>query len=88
MLLFDEVELIGRYTLLQRARSYAQLADWLLPDTDDPASPLATVLAMTDDFDAAVLTAKNDRELIPAKLRAKQQPQWDEVAAGPRPACG
>ncbi len=80
VLLFDEVELIGRYTLLQRARSYAQLADWLLPDQDDPASPLATVLAMTDDFEAAVLTDKNDRKILPGKLRAKQQPQWDEVA--------
>ena len=81
LLLFDEVELIGRYTLLQRARSYAQLADWLLPDPDDPASPLATILAMTDDFEAAVLTDRNDREIVPTKLRAKQAPQWDEVAA-------
>jgi hypothetical protein len=81
VLLFDEVELIGRYTLLQRAKSYAQLADWLLPDPEDPACPLTTVLAMTDDFDAAVLTEKNDRENIPAKLRAKQQPQWDETAS-------
>ena len=80
VLLFDEVELIGRYTLLQRGRSYGQLADWMLPDPDDPASPLVTVLAMTDDFDAAVLTEKKDRELIPVKLRAKQQPTWDEVA--------
>jgi hypothetical protein len=82
LLLFDEVELIGRYSLLQRAKSYAQLAGWLQPDPDDPASPLAVVLAMTDDFDAAVLTAKNDRELVPAKVRAKQLPQWDEVASG------
>jgi hypothetical protein len=82
LLLFDEVELIGRYSLLQRAKSYAQLAGWLQPDPDDPASPLAVVLAMTDDFDAAVLTDKNDRELVPAKLRAKQLPHWDEVASG------
>ncbi len=81
VLLFDEVELIGRYTLLQRAKSYAQLADWLLVDAEDPASPLATVLAMTDDFDAAVLTEKNDRKMLPDKLRIKQQPQWDEVNA-------
>ena len=82
LLLFDEVELIGRYSLLQRAKSYAQLAEWLQADPDDPGSPLAVVLAMTDDFDAAVLTAKNDRELVPAKVRAKQQPQWDEIASG------
>ena len=35
---------------------------------------------MTDDFDAAVLTEKKDRELIPARLRAKQRQEWDEVA--------
>ena len=39
LLLFDEVELIGRYSLLQRAKSYAQLAGWLRADRDDPASP-------------------------------------------------
>lgn len=80
VLLFDEAELIGRYTLQQRGRSYAELARWLQPDPDDPASPLATVVAMTDDFDAAVLTAKNDREVVPAKLRAKQSGDWDEIA--------
>ena len=82
VLLFDEVELIGRYSLQQRGRSYAELSRWLLPDDEDPASPLTTVLAMTDDFDAAVLTAKNDREIVPAKLRAKQSSEWDDVANG------
>ena len=81
VLLLDEVELVGRYTLLQRAKSYAELADWLQPDPEDPVSPLTAVLAMTDDFDAAVLTAKNDREIVPSKLRAKQLPQWDEIAS-------
>ena len=88
VLLFDEVELIGRYTLQQRGRSYAELARWLQPDVDDPASPLATVLAMTDDFDAAVLTAKNDREVVPAKLRAKQSTEWDEIATRAETAMG
>jgi hypothetical protein len=81
LLLFDEVELIGRYTLLQRGRSYAELAGWLLADPEDPAVPLVTVLTMTDDFEAAVLSAKKDRETVPAKLRAKESSQWDEVAA-------
>jgi hypothetical protein len=36
---------------------------------------------MTDDFEAAVLTGKDDRAQIPARLRAKQAPEWDEVAA-------
>lgn len=80
VVLFDEVELIGRYTPLQRGRSYAEIAGWLRPDPEDPASPVVPVLAMTDDFDAAVLTEKNDRELVPARLRAKQTPEWDAVA--------
>lgn len=80
VLLLDEVELIGRYSPLQRGRSYAELASWLRPDPDDPGSPLLPVLAMTDDFDAAVLTAKNDRAQVPARMRAKQTPEWEELA--------
>src|SRR5450755_910965 len=36
---------------------------------------------MTDDFEAAVLTGKDDHTQIPQRLRAKQQPEWDETAA-------
>jgi len=82
VVLLDEVELIGRYTPLQRGRSYAELSGWLHADPDDPGSPLVPVLAMTDDFDAAVLTTKNDRELVPARLRAKEKSEWDEAATG------
>ena len=81
VILFDEVELIGRYSVLQRGRSYAELARWLGDEAADPGAPLVAVLAMTDDFEAAVLTGKDDRTQIPAKLRAKQSPEWDETAA-------
>jgi P-loop Domain of unknown function (DUF2791) len=81
VILFDEVELIGRYSLLQRGRSYAELARWLGSRESDPGLPLVPVFAMTDDFEAAVLTGKDDRTQIPAKLRAKESPQWDETAA-------
>jgi hypothetical protein len=80
VLLFDEVELIGRYSLAQRARSYAELGGWLLPDAEDPACPLATVATMTDDFEAAVLSARNDREEIPRRLRAKGTAEANEIA--------
>jgi hypothetical protein len=80
VLLFDEVELIGRYSLLQRGRSYAELARWLSGQEGGPGLPLITVVAMTDDFEAAVLTGKDDRTQIPARLRAKQSPEWDETA--------
>jgi hypothetical protein len=78
--LFDEVELIGRYSVLQRGRSYAELARWLDGAEGEAGDPLVTVVAMTDDFDAAVLSGKNDRKVVPAKLRDKQTPVYDELA--------
>ena len=81
VVLFDEVELIGRYSVLQRGRSYAELARWVRGDETDPGLPLVAVLAMTDDFEAAVVSGKNDRELVPAKLRARQTHESDEIAA-------
>ncbi len=80
VVLLDEVELIGRYSLLQRGRSCAELARWVGTDPDDSAAPLAAVVAMTDDFDAAVLVGKDDRTKVPAKLRDKQTPEWTELA--------
>jgi len=80
VVLFDEVELIGRYSTLQRGRSYAELARWVGGDPDDPAAPVVAVLAMTDDYEAAVLDGKDDRTKIPAKLRDKQTQEWSEIA--------
>jgi len=80
VVLFDEVELIGRYSLLQRGRSYAELARWSGAAREDQTAPLATVLALTDDFEAAVLVDKDDRTRVPARLRDKQAPEWAETA--------
>ncbi|MBL8925039.1 MAG: DUF2791 family P-loop domain-containing protein [Pseudonocardia sp.] len=71
LILFDEVELIGRYSLLQRAKSYAEIARWVRGDHGGSGVPLGAVLAMTDDYEAAVLAGRNDREVVPAKLHAK-----------------
>jgi hypothetical protein len=35
---------------------------------------------MTDDFEAAVITGKNDRELVPARLRAKDTAEAADLA--------
>jgi hypothetical protein len=43
--------------------------------------PIAAVLAMTDDYEAAVITGRNDRELVPAKLRAKETSEAVALAA-------
>lgn len=80
VLLFDEVELIGRYSVLQRGKSYAELARWVRGEHGAPGLPVASVLAMTDDFEAAVLSGKNDRETVPAKLRARDTDEASELA--------
>lgn len=79
VVLFDEVELIGRYSLLQRGRSYAELARWLDGGPGE-GDPLVTVAAITDDFEAAVLSGKNDRQGLPTRLRDKQTEEYAEMA--------
>ena len=71
VLLIDEVELIGRYSIMQRAKSYAQLALWMgkLEGLDLPG--FITVLTLTDDFTSAVLEEKDDRRKILEKLRMR-----------------
>ncbi len=80
VVLLDEVELIGRYTTLQRAKSYGEIARWVRGDRDDPGAPLCAVLTTVDDFEAQVLVGKNDAELIPKKLRMRDTVE-DELAA-------
>ncbi len=81
VVLLDEVELIGRYSALQRARSYGEVARWVRGDRDDPGAPLGAVLATVDDFENQVLVGKNDVELLPKRLRAKGTAE-DELLAG------
>jgi hypothetical protein len=80
IILLDEVELIGRYTVLQRARSYGEIARWVRGDRDDPGAPVCGVLTTVDDFEAQVLVGKNDAELVPKRLRMKGTVE-DELAA-------
>lgn len=81
VILLDEVELIGRYSLLQRARAYAELARWVRGEYAGPAAPLAAVLAMTDDYEAAVISGRRDGEVVPARLQAKGTPEAERLAA-------
>ena len=80
VVLLDEAELIGRYSALQRAKSYAEIARWIRGDRDDAAAPLCAVLTTVDDFEGQVLVGKNDVELIPKRLRARGTAD-DEVLA-------
>lgn len=69
--LLDEVELIGRYSPLQRGRSYAELTHWLGLDENRRCPGTISVCAITDDFTDAVINNRRDDELIPQKLEAK-----------------
>jgi hypothetical protein len=81
LLLFDEVELIGRYSLQQRARAYAEVARWLGKAPGKGFPGITAVLAITSDFAAAVLEpgGKNDLEVIPNRLA----PRGEALAANP-----
>lgn len=80
VLLIDEVELIGRYSLLQRGRSYAELARWIAPSDTDGVPGILAVAAITADFDVAVLQARNDRSLVPERLSAKGTEEYFAMA--------
>jgi P-loop Domain of unknown function (DUF2791) len=69
--LLDEVELIGRYSPLQRGRSYAELARWLGLDREASIPGVVTVAAITDDFADAMLHKMRDDELIPPRLEQR-----------------
>lgn len=77
ILLFDEVELVGRYSLLQRAKSYGEVARWVEGFEDEPLPRLGAVLAISEDFDEAVIRNKDDYNSVPNRLRVK----GDELAA-------
>lgn len=81
VVLLDEVELIGRYPFLQRARSYAEVARWVRGDRADKTAPICAVLTTVDDFEAQVLVGKHDLDLVPSRLRAKGTVE-DELLAG------
>src|SRR5437870_4748563 len=70
IVLFDEVELIGRYSFKQRARSYSELARWGGKLKSGGIPGAAASFAITTDFDAAVLQDRGDLETVPGKLRA------------------
>src|SRR5262249_26123948 len=71
VILIDELELIGRYSLIQRGNSYAELARWMGRLEGEQYPGLTVVAAITDDFDAAVLKEKGDRDYAAPRLRSK-----------------
>ncbi len=85
-LLLDEAELIGRYSLLQRARSYGRMALLLGGISDFSFEGSTSVIAITDDFQSAVIDEKNDLEKVPNRLLARDT-ESDRLLAGITERC-
>ena len=80
IVLIDEAELIGRYSVNQRAKSYAEVARLMNMDDGQLLPGLGTVLALTNDFREEILEKKGDRVKMLEKLRNKQTDK-DQVLA-------
>jgi hypothetical protein len=72
--------LIGRYSLMQRAKSYAEIARLmgLLGEYTIPG--LASVFAITSAYQSEVMDEKHDEEKIASKLPATGKPEDLELA--------
>ena len=71
VVLIDEIELIGSYSILQRGRSYAELARWMGQAVSESYPSLIVIGTVTDDFASVVISPdgdKKDRDYIGAKL--------------------
>jgi len=79
--LLDEVELIGRYSPLQRGRSYAELVRWMGLDKEEQIPGVMTVAAITDDFAEEMFHRRRDDELIPPRLKDRGLLRQAEMAA-------
>jgi len=64
VLFLDEAELIGRYSFGQRIKSYGELGRLLGASMDSGIPGLASVVALTDDFQSEILEAKGDRARV------------------------
>ena len=74
VVLLDEIELVGFYSLLQRAKSYAELARWLGRTADEDYPGLVVVATVTDDFALHVLSGlKQDMTKATQTLRSRSE---------------
>ena len=71
VILLDEIELVANYSVLQRARSYAELARWMGRTLEEKYPGLVVVGTMTTDLPVVVLDDKEDRDKAAPRLRAR-----------------
>ena len=80
ILLIDEAELVGRYSVKQRAKSYAEFARLMNKSESSGIPGMGVVAALTNDFKTEVLEGKNDRVNVPARLRSTQTDADNQLA--------
>lgn len=73
IILVDEVELIGRYSFAQRARSYSEMARMLGIFDQDKIPGLAVVCAITSAYQSEVMDEKQDEERIALGLGSSEE---------------
>ena len=76
VVLLDEIELIGSYSLLQRGRSYAEVARWMGHAAGENYPGLIMVGAVTEDFASENISPdgkKKDHDYIRPKMEANQR---------------
>ena len=88
VVLLDELELVGAYTILQRGRSYAELTRWMGEVRSEFYPGLVSVGTVAADFATAVISPdgkKKDRDYVAPKLAAgRYKDVVDRVETGMR----
>jgi hypothetical protein len=74
VVLLDELELVGYYSLLQRGRSYAELARWLKPAASDACDGLVAAGTVSDTFQVEIISpeGKQDCDYVRPKMEASR----------------
>jgi hypothetical protein len=82
VIFIDEAELVGQYSILQRARSYAEMARLLGALEGDGLPGVLSVLAITDTYDALVIDGgKNDQFAVRERLERRPTPDGQRIAS-------
>ena len=74
VVLLDELELVGTYSLLRRGQSYAELSRWLGQTAGAAYPGLVVVGTVTEDFASEIIEPdgkKKDRDYVGARLQGR-----------------
>ena len=74
------LNLVGRYSVRQRAKSYAEFARLMNKWESSGLPGMGVVAALTNDFKTEVLVGKNDTVNVPARLRSTQTEADNQLA--------